>query len=83
MKYLGIHKIIWFVLVLLYTILEIIPIYTYWLLYLIWYFKPCKHKNLWKIYHTEDWIENHWGGYAYSDNNIVETIIRRYKRTFE
>ena len=81
MKYLQLHKLLWFLIVVAFTLLEGMVILLFLVLYVVWNFKfP---KNFWRLFHNaETDLENSWGGYAYEDNNIWETIIRRYKCTF-
>mgnify|MGYP003288796965 CR=1 FL=1 len=81
MKYLYLHNLLWMLFVIISTLFEALIIYFGWLIYFLWCFKSIK--NIWEKTHTENEISNHWGGYAYSDKNIIETIIRRYKFTFK
>ena len=82
MRYLGLHKLLWFLIVVTFTLFEGMFILVFWVLYVVWNFKI--PKNVWRLFHNaEDPFDNHWGGYAYEDNNIWETIIRRYKYTFD
>lgn len=79
MKYLCIHKVIWFVLVLTYTLFESLMIGLGYTLYVIWNFRIPRNSNIWKRFHTcDNRYDNHWDGNEYSDDNIVDTIIRRY-----
>lgn len=81
MKYLGLHKLLWFLIVVSYTLFEGVFILAFGLLYLLWNFKPVN--DLWMVFHeAKTDYENKWGGYAYQDKNIIETIIRRYKYTW-
>lgn len=81
MRYLALHKLLWFLIVVAFTLLEGMFILVFWVLYVVWNIKfP---KNFWCSFNSaETDFDNHWGGYAYKDNNIWETIIRRYKYTF-
>ena len=82
MKYLHIHKLLCFLIVVAFTIFEGILILILWVLCFTWNFKP--EKNFWSKYHSAKYeFENRWGGYTYNDANIWQTIIRRYKRTFD
>lgn len=77
MKYLGIHKLIWAILVLIYTLWEAFLIFICCVLHVIWTLKfP---KNVWKESHTATETEARLSGIAYSDNNMWETLKRRYK----
>lgn len=78
MKYLKLHKLIWFIIVLIFTLFEIIIICTYVFFYFVWNLKIPKH--VWSEEHTrEDPVDNHFDGSIYSDHNIIDTIKRRYK----
>lgn len=81
MRYLGIHKLLWFLIVVAATLLEGTLIIIYWVVYVVWNLKiPTEFWS--KIHNSENDFDNPWGGYAYKDNNIWETIVRRYKYTF-
>lgn len=82
MRYLGIHKLLWFLIVVAFTLLESILILLYWIVFVVWNLHL--PRNLWASFHNaqEDW-ENKWGGYSYKDKNIFETIVRRYKYTWK
>lgn len=79
MKYL--FKIIWLIIVILWSIIEGLFVLLCGVLCTLWEFKfP---KNIWKETHIATCPhENHWGGYCYMDSNILYTIIRRYLFTF-
>lgn len=84
MKYLYIHKMIWFLLIVSWTLFEAIIISIYYILYVLWNFKL--PKNVWSSWHT-------YSEYAAdtsscppkidlkltSDATILVTIKRRYK----
>lgn len=78
MKYLYIHKILWFILVLVYTMIECIMVFIASIIYLLWNFKPLY--NAWSKFHFAkyDW-ENSWTGVAYKDKTVWQTIKRRYE----
>lgn len=81
MKYLMIHKLLWFIIVVAFTLLEATLIFVWAVISLIWHFKI--PTALWSQFHSaENDFENMWGGYSYKDKNILETIIRRYKHTW-
>ena len=82
MKYLKIHKLIWLLLVVGFTSLEILFYLLDCTLYFIWNLR-LPRESWSEIHHADKDFENHWGGYAYRDKNILETIKRRYYRTFE
>lgn len=74
MKYLGLHKIIWAILVLVWLIVEISYLGFFYILYVIWNFSfP---KNFWHKCHCRI---SDWDGELIEDNNILETFVRRYK----
>lgn len=81
MKYLAIHKLLWFIIVVAFTLFEGIFIFVFWVLFVVWNLRfP---KNLWSELHNKSAIDNNWGGYSYTDDNIWYTIIRRYKYTWK
>lgn len=82
MKYLQIHKIIWALLVLVYTSMEGLYVLLCCLLYTLWTFKLISFNYLWRDMQsvecftlTEDKII--WTT-EYPDNNIIDTLYRRY-----
>lgn len=78
MKYLKLHNLLWFLLVAVYALIEYICVLIYLVLYFIWNFKI--KKGYWKSIHkAESELDDDWYGFAYEDNNVFETIIRRYK----
>lgn len=81
MKYLGIHKLIWLLIVITYTTIEGILWMIGWTICLIWNLKP---SFPWSYIHSAECdFENKWSGYSYSDKTYFDTIIRRYYRIFE
>lgn len=78
MKYLGIHKLLWFLLVLIYTMIDLLLVIISDIFYVIWNFKI--PKNQWSNYHTytEFNFLTRKNEAIYVDNNIIETIKRRY-----
>ena len=77
MKYLGLHKILWALLVLVMLIIEIFFLGLYYMLYVMW--------NL-EIPH-DFWLEFHsgrssWDYEPIADKNPVQTFVRRYKLIF-
>lgn len=60
MKYLKIHKLLWFIIVVAFTLLEGAVIVLYYIIFLIWNFRY--PKDLWAVFHSaEHDYENHWG----------------------
>lgn len=77
MKYLGLHKILWAILVLVWLIIDILYFGIFYILYVIWNFK---------IPH-DFWLEFHSGISSYNyelfaDRNPIQTFVRRYKLIF-
>ena len=84
MKYLYIHKIIWAILVIGWTLIESAIICIGCILYVLWNFKL--PKNAWSICHTySDYVADtstcppKIGIKRTIDANILATIKRRYK----
>lgn len=75
MKYLCLHKLLWFLLVLLWIIIELIFICIPCILHFIWNLKLPKG-NLWYDFHNE---VSYWDGELVGDNNPYQTLVRRYK----
>ena len=77
MKYLGLHKILWALLVLVWLIIEILYFGFFYILYVIW--------NLEIPYNF--WFQIHyrissWNNEVITDKNPAETFVRRYKLIF-
>ena len=82
MKYLQIHKIIWALLVFVYTLMQGLYILLCCLLYTLWNFKLISFNRLWRdmqsveyFTSTEDKITL---ATEYPDDNIIDTLYRRY-----
>lgn len=80
MKYLGLHKMLWLIIVVVLTLIESVILYVFWVLILIWSLKV--PDDYWKETHTSEDYDAWWSGEAFSDRNIVETIKRRYRVFF-
>lgn len=78
MKYLLLHKLLWFLLVLIWIIIELIFISILYILYFIWNLK-LPEGNLWYDFHNK---ESDWDGELFEDYNPWQTLIRRYKIFF-
>lgn len=82
MKYLGIHKLLWLLLVTFYTLCEALMVFFGWVAYLLWNLEYVNYNNLWQEAQEEDGFKKdnddriHF--YKRTDNNILETIYRRY-----
>lgn len=77
MKYLGLHKLLWALLVLVVLIVEIFIIGSYYVLYVIWNFK-IPH-DFWLEFHSE---RSPWDYEPFADKNPAQTFVRRYKLVF-
>lgn len=88
MKYLKIHKIIWFILVVLFTLLDIFYVLIISFLSFIWNLNMFPFSRYWKEIHTCEDIEYytddkdkhpvvHIDTTERTDNNPKETFIRR------
>ena len=78
MKYLLLHKLLWFLLVLLWIIIELIFIGMSYVLYFIWNLK-LPEGNLWYGFRNRKSV---WDGELIKDYNPWQTFIRRYKFFF-
>jgi hypothetical protein len=76
MKYLGLHKLIWLVILIVFTLFEMAMICVAYAVYILWNFKL--PPNLWKIMHTSSKTDE-MCGVVYKDKNPIETIKRRYE----
>lgn len=74
MKYLGLHKLLWFLLVLLWLIIEIIFVGIAYALYIVWNLRLCK-VNIWYNFHNR---RSEWDGQWIQDRNPWQTLVRRY-----
>ena len=74
MKYLGIHKLIWFLLLLSWLIVEIIFVSIVYILYIMWNFKLPKF-NMWYYLHNDI---SEWDEKFIEDYNPWQTFVRRY-----
>ena len=73
MKYLGLHKILWAILVLVWLIIEILYFGFFYILYVIWNFKI--PRNFWLKFHS---YRRYSDCKKIADRNPWETFIRRY-----
>jgi hypothetical protein len=76
MKYLGLHKLIWLVILIVFTLFEMAMICVAYVVYILWNFNL--PPNLWKITHTSTKFDE-LRGVIYEDKNPIETIKRRYE----
>jgi hypothetical protein len=76
MKYLGLHKLIWLVILIVFTLFEMALICVVYVVYILWNFKI--PPNLWKVTHTSR-TRDELCGVIYEDKNPIETIKRRYE----
>ena len=83
MKYLGIHKIVWAILVVAWTMIEALFVLVEVIALTVWKLKISRFNDRWSYHHSANFsYENRWGGYPYQDDNIIETILRRNEFTF-
>lgn len=71
MKYLGIHHLIWYILVIVFTTFQFIMFSIANIIYFLWCFKIFS----WKSFTTERDLP-YEGIY---DNTVMETLVRRFK----
>lgn len=71
MKYLGIHHLIWYILVIVFTTFQVIVFSIANIIYFLWCFKMFPWKNF-----TMEWRFPYHGTY---DNTVMETLVRRFK----
>lgn len=75
MKYLQLHKLLWGLIISIYTLGDLILVTICWILYVIWNFKfP---ETYWRGWHTVSG-KHTLTGRPVSDNNIWDTLKRRY-----
>lgn len=80
--YLGLHKILWAILVVAYTFIEILYFGVIFLFVMLWTLRV-NFFSFWEEHHSAEGIwDNHWDGLPYSDKNPWETIKRRYRIFF-
>lgn len=78
MKYLGLHKLLWAIIVVALTFIEALILLFVALLFIIWNFElPVA---FWKSTHTGC---SRWDYSPYCDKNIWQTIKRRYNSVFD
>ena len=78
MKYLGLHKILWALLVLVVLIIEIFFLGSYYMLYVMWNLE-IPH-DFWLEFHSDKSLDSHE---SFADKNPVQTFLRRYKLVFD
>lgn len=78
MKYLGLHKLIWAIIVIALTSFECVIILFIYLLYVIWNLQL--PSNVWEHLHTSNGTYCHP---PYYDKNVWQTIKRRYNCVFD
>lgn len=74
MKYLGLHKILWLLLVLLWLSVEIMFVGIVYILYAVWNLRWLK-VNIWYNLHNR---RSEWDGQWIKDRNPWQTFVRRY-----
>ena len=83
MKYLGIHKLLWVVLVLVYTLSDILVVTVFFIFKFLWCFS-LDFNYSWELFHTESCLEidiekKEFYYETRKDKNILETLSRRLK----
>ena len=78
MKYLGIHKLLWILMLLVYLFGEIVFAGVLYILYVIWNFRLPRVK-WWYNLHL---YESDWDGSLIEDYNPWQTLTRRYRIVF-
>lgn len=71
MKYLGIHHLIWYVLVIVFTTFQVIVFSIANIIYFLWCFKRFSWKHF--------TMERNFPYHGVYDNTIMETLVRRFK----
>ena len=74
MKYLGLHKLLWLLLVLLWLSVEIMFVGIGYILYAVWNLRWLK-VNVWYNPHNR---RSEWDGQWIKDRNPWQTLVRRY-----
>lgn len=74
MKYLGLHKILWLLLVLLWLSVEIMFVGIVYILYAVWNLRWLK-VNIWYNLHNR---RSELNGQWIKDRNPWQTLVRRY-----
>lgn len=71
MKYLGIYHLIWYILVVVFTIFQVIVFGIANIIYFLWCFKmfPWKHFTM----------RRHFPYHGVYDNTIMDTLVRIFK----
>lgn len=77
MKYLGLHKLLVAIILIVWLIVEILLCGLFYILYVIWNFN-IPH-NLWLDTHSGI---SRWDYDEYADKNPKQTFLRRYKLIF-
>ena len=78
MKYLGIHKLLYILILIFFLIIEITLVGISYILYVIWNFR-LPLTNWWHILHS---YKSRWDGSWVEDYNPWQTLVRRYKIIF-
>ena len=77
MKYLGIHKLLWILILLSFIIVEIVFAGVSYILYVIWNFSLPRINWWYNLHH----YESDWDGSWIEDYNPWQTLVRRYKKS--
>ena len=77
MKYLGIHKLLVAIILLIQIIIEMLICGLFYILYVIWNFKI--PQNFWLKLH---YYRSQWDEELIADRNPKQTFVRRFKMVF-
>ena len=77
MKYLGIHKLLWILILLSFLIVEIVFAGVSYILYVIWNFSLPRINWWYNLHH----YESDWDGSWIEDYNPWQKLVRRYKKS--
>lgn len=79
MKHLKLHIILWWLLVLLFTLCDLMLWIIIYMLYILWEFNI--PKDFWAKLHQSSYSDER-SGLVYRDKNIIETFKRRFRGDF-
>lgn len=74
MKYLGLHKLLWLLLVLIWLAVEVMFVSIVYILYAIWNLRLLKANVWYNIHNRRSELNSQW----IEDRNPWQTLVRRY-----
>lgn len=74
MKYLGLHKLLWLLLVLIWLAVEVMFVSIVYILYAIWNLRLLKANVWYNIHNRRSELNDQW----IEDRNPWQTLVRRY-----